>query len=513
MKRFLTLSLSAALLILCSISCSSKQENYEPPVIEKLEDLRGHTVAVPSGSRQDLALTDMGGITLVRVQVSDIILTVKSGMAELGIMQTGTARAARLQNHGLTIYKDGFFPGEACVGIAKSNQALCDRFNQFLREFKASGEYDRLIEAWESNCDSMAVIAPIECPPVEGPDPLIVGITVGISPYLLLKNGQYTGMEIDIFNHFSQATGTPVSYIECEFSALISSVSTGKIDAIVSHMAKSEERAKKILFTDPVVVGLCAVIGRIPGAASEVQKPGLWQRIMESIQLNLIKEGRWKLLTDGLAVTILISILSILAGTLVGILLCLLRMRSRGRMEKVMGYIIDLIRGIPILIILMIMFYVIFGSVSISGVAIAIFSFGLYYGAYFAEIFRSGMMSVGRGQWEAGAALGLSRIQTFRLIALPQALKMILPVYKGDVVTLIKGTSIVGYVAIKDLTKGGDTIRALTMDPFFPLIIITIAYFILSGLAEWGLDALYARLTRTNAGSDIIKKTPNHDNS
>ncbi len=505
MKRFPTLSLSAALLFLLSLSCSGSREYYEPPVIENLEDLRGHTVAVSSGSRQDLALTDLGGITLVRVQVADIILAVKSGMAELGIMQTGTARSADLQKNGLTIYKDGFFPGESCVGIAKSNQALCDLFNQFLREFKASGEYDRLIAAWESNCDSMAVIAPTECPPVSGPDPLIVGITVGMSPYLMLKNGQYTGMEIDIFNHFSQATGTPVSYIECEFSALIASVSTGKIDAIVSHMAKTEERARKVLFSDPIVVGLTAVIGKIPGVASEVQKPGLWQRIIESIRINLIKEDRWKLLTDGLTITVLISILSILAGTLVGILLCLIRMRSKGRMEKAMGYIIDLIRGIPILIILMIMFYVIFGSVPVSGVAIAIFSFGLYYGAYFAEIFRSGMMSVGRGQWEAGAALGLSPIQTFRLIALPQALKMILPVYKGDVIALIKGTSIVGYVTIKDLTKGGDTIRALTMDPFFPLIIITIAYFILTGLAEWGLDALQARLTGTNACPDKIQ--------
>lgn len=506
MKRFLTLSLSAVLLLLCSISCSSKQENYEPPVIEKLEDLRGHTIAVPSGSRQDLALTELGGINLVRVQTSDVLLTVMSGMAEMGIMQSGTARCAKLENFGLMIYKDGFFPGEACVGISKDNQALCDRFNQFLKEFKESGDYDRLIAAWESNLDSMAVRAPMDCPPVSGQEPLIVGITVGISPYVLLKDGEYTGIEIDIFNHFSQAAGLPVKYIECDFSALIPSVATGKIDAIVSHMAKTEERARNILFSDPVVIGLTAVIGRKPVVQTETQKHGLWQNVKESIQANVIRENRWKLLTDGLLVTIMISVLSILTGTIIGALLCLLRMRSRGRMEKVMGYIIDLIRGIPILIILMIMFYVIFGSVSISGVAIAIFSFGLYYGAYFAEIFRSGMMSVGRGQWEAGAALGLSRIQTFRLIALPQALKMILPVYKGDVVTLIKGTSIVGYVAIKDLTKGGDTIRALTMDPFFPLIIITIAYFILSGLAEWGLDALYARLTRTNAGSDIIKK-------
>lgn len=494
MRNLIIRWLGAALLLMLFAGCSQNEEYYEPPVIETLEDLCGHTVAISSGSRQDLALTEMGGIELIRVPVSDIILTVSSGMSELGIIQTGSARCARLQNYGLTIYKDDFFPGEACVGISKENQALCDKFNQFLKEFKASGEYERRIAAWESNFDSMTVAAPVECPPVSGQNPLIVGITVGISPYVLIKNREYTGIEIDIFNHFSQATGTPVEYTECEFSALLPLVVTGKIDAIVSHMARTEERAKQILFSDMVVVGNTAVIGKIPGKQSEIQKPSLWQQALESIQINLIKEDRWKFLVNGLEITLLISILSILTATLIGIMLCYLRMQSKRHTEKLLGGLIDLIRGIPFLIILMLMFYVIFSSVSVSGVTIAIVSFGIYYGAYFAEIFRSGMMSIGQGQWEAGAALGLNKFQTFRLVALPQALKMILPIYEGDVVALIKSTSIVGYVAIKDLTKASDTIRALTMDPFFPLIIVTIAYFILSRLAEWGIDSLEAKL-------------------
>jgi len=503
MKNVLIRFLFAAVLPMAFAACSQKEEYYEPPVIETLEDLRGHSVAVATGSRQELTLSDLGGIDLVRITIADIVLTVKSGIAEFGIMQTGSARTAKLQNSGLMIYKDGFFAGQVCVGINKENQALCDSFNSFLKEYRASGEYDRRLEAWFSDFDSMAVAAPAECPPVKGPDPLIVGITVGIAPYVLLKNNDYTGIEIDIFNHFSQATGTPVEYLECDFSALIPSVVTGKIDAIVSHMARTDERARKILFSDPIADGSTCVIGRIPGLQSEIEKPGLWQRIRESVYINLVKEDRWILLTDGLAVTILISILSILAGTLAGILLCFARMRSGRRMEKFFGFVIDLIRGIPILIILMIMFYVIFGSVSVSGVTIAVASFGIYYGAYFAEIFRSGMMSIGQGQWEAGAALGLSKLQSFRLIALPQALRMILPVYKGDVIALIKGTSIVGYVAIRDLTKGSDTIRALTMDPFFPLIIVTIAYFILSKLAELGLDALESKVTNSKTDKNF----------
>ena len=138
----------------------------------------------------------------------------------------------------------------------------------------------------------------------------------------------------------------------------------------------------------------------------------------------------------------------------------------------------------------MIMFYVIFAKMHLSGVTVAIFSFALFYGACFSEVFRTGMLSVGRGQWEAGAALGLGKFQVFRLIAFPQALKRIVPVFKGEVISLIKSTSIVGYVAVLDLTCAGDIIRTRTLDAFFPLILVSLIYIILSTLSGSLLNAL-----------------------
>ena len=120
----------------------------------------------------------------------------------------------------------------------------------------------------------------------------------------------------------------------------------------------------------------------------------------------------------------------------------------------------------------------------------AILSFGLFYGARFSELFRSGMLSVGRGQWEAGAALGLSKFQTFRLIAFPQAFRHIIPVFKGEIVSLVKSTSIVGYVAVMDLTCASNVIRARTFDAFFPLILVSIIYILLSRLSARALNAL-----------------------
>ena len=122
-------------------------------------------------------------------------------------------------------------------------------------------------------------------------------------------------------------------------------------------------------------------------------------------------------------------------------------------------------------------------------------SFGLYYGAYFSEVFRTGMESVDKGQWEAGFALGLRKFQTFYKVVLPQALNRVIPVLKGEVISLIKMTSVVGYVAVIDLTKATDIIRARTLDAFFPLILVSIVYLLLSWLIGLGLNALESKIT------------------
>ena len=227
----------------------------------------------------------------------------------------------------------------------------------------------------------------------------------------------------------------------------------------------------------------------------KTEQTGIWKDLKNSIDRNLIRENRWQMLAEGLFQTLLISLLSIMSGILIGILLCMVRMSRRRWISDTSKIVINLVRGIPILVLLMIMCYVIFASSRISPLWIAVFSFGLYYGAYFSEIFRTGMMSVNSGQWEAGAALGLKKIQTLKLVVLPQALISIIPVLKGEVIALIQGTSIVGYVAIMDLTSAGNLIRSRTLDAFFPLIIVTILYFFLSRIVGRGLDALNRKIT------------------
>lgn len=206
------------------------------------------------------------------------------------------------------------------------------------------------------------------------------------------------------------------------------------------------------------------------------------QGITDSFYSNIIQEQRYILILDGLKVTIIISILATLFGTLLGGLICYMRMSKNRMLRGISGVYISILRGTPVLVVLMIIFYVVFASVDIDPVAVAIIAFGLNFAAYVSEMFRTGIESIDRGQTEAGIALGFTKVKTFIHIVMPQAVQRILPVYKGEMIALVKMTSIVGYIAVQDLTKAGDMIRSRTFDAFFPLIMVAVLYFLISWL-------------------------------
>ncbi|MBO7575381.1 MAG: amino acid ABC transporter permease [Bacteroidales bacterium] len=219
------------------------------------------------------------------------------------------------------------------------------------------------------------------------------------------------------------------------------------------------------------------------------------EKLRASIEANLLTEDRWQVLLDGLGMTLKVSLLAILFATLWGAVLCAMRLSRKRVLSRTAGTYIELMRSLPILILLLVSFYIIFATSPLSKVQIAVVCFSLYFGAYFSEVFRTGIESVDKGQREAGAALGMSRGQIFGRIILPQALLRCLPLYKTQAVALIKGTSIVGYVSVMDLTKAGDFIRGRTFDAFFPLLLVALIYLILSWLFGTGIDLLERRLT------------------
>lgn len=209
------------------------------------------------------------------------------------------------------------------------------------------------------------------------------------------------------------------------------------------------------------------------------------QKLLEAITLNFIKDNRYLYIVTGFKNTMIITFFATIIGIALGLIIALIRTTyDNTRKLKVANAIchiyITIIRGTPVVIQLMILFFCIFTSRHVSGVMIAIIGFGMNSAAYVAEIFRSGLMSIEVGQMEAGRSLGLSYLDTMRYIIIPQAFKVVLPSLCNEFIVLIKETSIAGYVAVQDLTKGGDIIRSRTYDAWTPLLAVAGIYLLLT---------------------------------
>ena len=205
------------------------------------------------------------------------------------------------------------------------------------------------------------------------------------------------------------------------------------------------------------------------------------QELKKEFILNFIEDNRWKYIVDGLKITLIVTIFAVLIGVLLGFLIAIVRTThdKTGKL-KILNAIckvyLTVIRGTPVVVQLMIIYFIIFGSVDISKVLVAIIAFGINSGAYVAEIFRSGIMSIDNGQFEAGRSLGFNYAQTMTYIIMPQAFKNVLPTLCNEFISLLKETSVSGYIALQDLTKGGDIIRSRTYDAFMPLIAVALIY-------------------------------------
>ena len=218
---------------------------------------------------------------------------------------------------------------------------------------------------------------------------------------------------------------------------------------------------------------------------------------------NFIKDDRWQYITNGLWVTIQITVLAVLVGIVIGFLVAIIRSThdKTGKM-KIANFIcriyLTVIRGTPVVVQLLIIYYGIFASVNINKMIVAVIAFGINSGAYVAEIVRSGIMSIDKGQFEAGRSLGFNYAQTMIYIIIPQAFKNVLPALGNELIVLLKETSVSGYIAMEDLTKGGDIIRSRTYDAMMPLLAVAIIYLTVVVFLEFLVGKLERRLRNSD---------------
>ena len=206
----------------------------------------------------------------------------------------------------------------------------------------------------------------------------------------------------------------------------------------------------------------------------------------------------------------LITLLSVLFGTLLGFAVYLLCRNGNPIANKLTGWCIWLVEGMPMVVLLMVLYYIIFRGMG--GLVVSVISFSLTFGASMYGMLCSGVKAVDRGQTEAAYALGYTDRKTFFEIILPQAAQHFMPSYKGQVVALLKATAVVGYIAVQDLTKMGDIVRSRTYEAFFPLIAVTVIYFLLAGLLIRIIEKVIGNINPKNRKPEqILKGVKTHD--
>ena len=229
----------------------------------------------------------------------------------------------------------------------------------------------------------------------------------------------------------------------------------------------------------------------------------VWNDFTHKFYLDFIKEARWKYLADGLVATLEISFFSVILGVILGMLVAIVRTtHDKTGKQRFLNFLckvyLTVIRGTPVVVQLLIIYFVIFASVKIDKRIAAVIAFGINSGAYVAEIFRSGIMSVDNGQFEAGRSLGFNYTKTMWYIIMPQAFKNVLPALGNEFITLLKETSVSGYIAMQDLTKGGDIIRSQTYDSLLPLLAVAAIYLAMVMILSYFVGKLERRLRNSD---------------
>jgi len=367
------------------------------------------------------------------------------------------------------------------LALAKGNDDLMIQINQLIAEYKQSGLLDEIYDRWYG-----AEIGKYEMPeiPVNADGKVLrVAVSASTEPLCFVYNNKICGYEPEIIERIAYELGMRAEYMDMNFSAEIAALQSGKADAALS-MEATEERKKSVDFSDPYFKNPQTLLTIY---AEEKEDLTLFEALYnffadldDRFVATFITEQRWKLVLDGLAVTIVISIASFILASILGALLLMMQTSKLAVLRIFASIYGKIISGTPMLVVLMLLYYIIFRTVDISGMVVAIIGFGLYSAVALAEVFKTGIDSVDKGEREAAAAIGFKPIETFTKIILPQAANRVFRLYKGQFVAIVKSTSIVGYIAIQDLTKVSDIIRSRTYDAFFPIIATGLIYFIIT---------------------------------
>ncbi len=417
----------------------------------------------------------------------DMVYSVTIGQLDAFMVDEPVARYMELEYPAVTYLPQLMSETDYAFAFPKTDEGavLRDQMNEFLAKLRSDGTLEAIDNVWFGSDESKKVI---DLTGLSGENGILkLATNTENPPFSYLANGQIVGYEIDIATRFCAAYGYALELHNMDFAALIPGLGE-RYDIAASCIAVTEERAESVWFSEPDYSG-----GTVMMVRGAEESKSFWTALAESFEKTFLRENRWKLIVQGIETTVLISLLATILGTVLGFGLCLLKLSKYTLARGVVQIYIRLLQGTPMVVLLMILFYLVFAGSGLDGVWVAIIGFGINLAAYVCEMIRTGIQSVDRGQTEAALALGFTRTRAFFQIVMPQAARQFLPIFKGEFISLIKMTSVVGYIAVQDLTKMSDIIRSRTYEAFFPLISTAVIYFVIA----WVLTSLLRPIERT----------------
>lgn len=481
--KFLILLMALIPLATCLTGCGAEETTTEDrnAIIEEFKspgykpDITDKIIGVMEGSTSEQFIKENHPETEVNVfkSNSDSVAALRAGKIDYAFLIDSEATNYERYSDDLFYAVDSLFSEGHGISVNKDKPQLREEISAIVDKYRKHGTMDEIISHWYVGKDKPYIVEDI--PSVEDGPILKVAITTTREPLAFIMNGEPQGVCIELIKLIANELGMTIQFSDMDFAGSLAAVTSGKCDVALGTSI-TDERKKSVDFSSPYMDVHHVLMAKIDGAASDAS---FFETIKDKLNQTFVVEGRWKLIVSGFGVTLLISFASLILGSLLGSGLCALKRSRKKALNKIASVYGRLIQGMPVLIILMILYYVLFANVEIDAIIVAIIAFSLTFAAGASEIFKTGIDVVDKGQIEAALASGFTKSQAFRLITFPQAAKTVLPVYVGEFITTLKLTSIVGYISIQDLTKASDIIRSRTYEAFFPLIVIAIIYFIM----------------------------------
>ena len=502
-KRSLAVILLTALMLLTLTACGQKNADQAPDkVISGVDDLEGAKIGVQIGTVGDTYASDYegddAGTEVARYNKgADAVQALKQNKIDCVIIDEQPALAFVDKNPELKILDEEFTNEDYAICVAKGNDELLDKINGALDELKQDGTLESIINNY-IGVDAGKTPYVSSDDVIRDNGTLTMATNAAFPPYEYYENGTIVGIDADMAQAIADKLGMNLVISDMEFDSIIAAVQSGKADFGAAGLTVTEDRLKNINFSESYTTAKQVIIVNTGEGANQ-------QSLVEKFKQVFIEKDRWQYIPKGLRNTLIITFFAGVIGIILGFLFAIIRVANDRNDEKKLGIrvlnaivkvYLTIFRGTPMMVQLLIMYYVIFASVKANPIMTAVLAFGLNSGAYVAEAIRAGIMSVEIGQFEAGRSLGFTYGQTMIHIILPQAVKNALPAMCNEFIDLLKESSIVGYIGLIDLTKAGDIIRSNTYEAFMPLIAVALVYLVIVMFLTFLVGRLERRLKK-----------------